>query len=311
MRIKERVTDHYYYKGTPLWRLAHQAGLKSASYFWVGSELTPSGWHPDYYYPYEESVPFEDRVDKVIEWLTLPENERPHFITLYFSSPDHEADTYGPVSDEAKQAVLRADALLGKLMSGINNLNLPVNVIVVSDHGLTEMVATNNTYIFLDELFELGNPSLRFANGGTQAHLYLNSPQHIDSMYSLLKKNEKFFHVLKRSEFPEHWHYNNERSGDLLIVAEPGHYIMQRDRAKFMTGIVEGKKFGAHGYDPYKVKDVQGIFYAQGPNIKKGGVVPSFENIHIYPLVAKILHIGTPFIDGDFSVLEKIYKSKE
>jgi alkaline phosphatase D len=129
-------------------------------------------------------------------------------------------------------------------------------------------------------------------------------------LYSLLKKSEKFFKVLKRSEFPNHWHYNNERSGDLLIVAEPGYYINQRDRSKFMAGIVEGEKFGAHGYDPYKVKDVQGIFYAQGPNIKKGGVVPSFENIHVYPLVAKILQIGTPFIDGDFSVLEKIYKSK-
>lgn len=310
MKAKERVTDHYFYKGTPLWRLAYQAGIKSASYFWVGSELTAAGWHPDIFYPYQESVPFEDRVDKVIEWLSLPPNDRPHFITLYFSSPDHEADDYGPVAEETRQAALKADALLGRLMDGIDQLELPVNVIVVSDHGLKEMVVSNDTYIFLDELIDLESSTVHVVNGGSQTHVYADNPDRIDSLYSYLKSKEKNFRVFKREEFPPHWHYNNARAGDILIAANPGHYIQLKGRAKFMTSVVEGNKFGAHGYDPHEVKDMHGIFYAQGPNIKKKGFVSSFENIHVYPLVAKILQIGTPLIDGDFSVLEKIYKSK-
>jgi alkaline phosphatase D len=53
---------------------------------------------------------------------------------------------------------------------------------------------------------------------------------------------------------------------------------------------------------------MHGIFYAQGPNIKNGQVVASFENIHIYPLIAKILKLETPAIDGDEKVLLPIYK---
>ena len=50
-----------------------------------------------------------------------------------------------------------------------------------------------------------------------------------------------------------------------------------------------------------------GIFFAYGPNIKAGKKIPAFQNIHIYPLVAKILNLSIPPIDGDVKVLENIY----
>ncbi|MDZ7650619.1 MAG: alkaline phosphatase family protein [Cytophagales bacterium] len=39
MRDIAKVVDGYYYGGVPLWQLAKQNGVKSASYFWVGSEI--------------------------------------------------------------------------------------------------------------------------------------------------------------------------------------------------------------------------------------------------------------------------------
>jgi hypothetical protein len=51
-----------------------------------------------------------------------------------------------------------------------------------------------------------------------------------------------------------------------------------------------------------------GIFYAQGPDIKRGIRIPAFENIHIYPLIASILHLQIPKIDGRFEVLKPIRK---
>ncbi|MBK7649587.1 MAG: hypothetical protein IPJ20_01015 [Flammeovirgaceae bacterium] len=48
----------------------------------------------------------------------------------------------------------------------------------------------------------------------------------------------------------------------------------------------------AHGYDPAEVTDMRGIFYAQGPNIKAGIVLAPFQNINVYPLVAKIFRIA-------------------
>ena len=75
-----------------------------------------------------------------------------------------------------------------------------------------------------------------------------------------------------------------------------------------MKELKEGNKVGGHGYDPYLVKEMNGIFYAQGPNVKSGVVIPPFENIHLYPLIARILKLTIPEIDGDGKVLEVLYK---
>lgn len=308
MRIREAVTDPYYYGGVPLWRLAKEQGVRSASYFWVGSELKAEGLHPDYYYDYDQSVPFDKRVDQVITWLGLPEKERPHMITLYFSSPDYEAHRYGPWAEETKQTVLSMDSLLGNLMQRVDSTKLPVNVVIVSDHGMSELTEASETYIFLDELVTTREGSVTVSNGGTQAHLYAASPAKKDSLYTLLKSKEKDFTVIRREDFPTQWHYAHPRSGDLMIVAKPGKYIVTGDPVKFRQQMNVGAKFGAHGYDPDQVKDMHGIFYAKGPNIKPGSKVKAFRNIHVYPLIAEILQLRIPPVDGQLKELKSIYR---
>jgi len=82
---------------------------------------------------------------------------------------------------------------------------------------------------------------------------------------------------------------------------------VEKERPKFEASRKRGSTFGAHGYDPLVVPQMRGIFMAQGPNIKSGMKIPAFENIHIYPLIAKILNLPLPEVDGRFEVLEKIY----
>lgn len=305
---RKRVTDPYYYGGIPLWTLVQQNGMKSASYFWVGSEIPDDGHHPDYYFPYDESVPFEKRVDKVIEWLRLPEQDRPHFITLYFSSPDHEGHDFGPNSVQANKALQRMDSLLGKLMKGVKSTALPVNIILVSDHGMKELEMKSDTFIFLDELFSLKDSSLKVVNGGTQTHIYTSNSNQTDSLYSILKSRESNYKVFRKSDFKPAWNYDHYRAGNLLILANPGYYIRESGREKYMAKQKQGSKFGVHGYDPDEVEEMRGIFYAQGPNIKSGVVVPAFCNIHIYPLIAEILNLPLPEIDGKREVLQSIYQ---
>lgn len=306
MKVKGQARNPEFYGGKPLWKLAADNGLKSASYFWVGSEIPDEGWHPDYYYPYDESVPFPDRVDQVLSWLKLPVAERPRFITLYFSSPDKEAHLYGPVAEETKEATRNVDAMLGRLMNGLETINLPVNVILVSDHGLKELEVQEKTYIFLDEVLDLNHSGLKVINGGTQAHFYTRDEVQTDSLYRVLKQKAQNYFVLKRSEFLKRWNYDHERSGDIMMMAHPGYYIREKERAKFMQTAKIGSKFGEHGYDPHAVKEMHGIFYAQGPNIKPGLVLPPFENIHIYPFIANILKLPLPKIDGDPAVLNPL-----
>ena len=66
---------------------------------------------------------------------------------------------------------------------------------------------------------------------------------------------------------------------------------------------------GNHGYDPHQFQTMQGIFYAIGPHIQPKARVESFENVNIYPLIAKILGLPLPDqLDGSPAVLESIYR---
>jgi predicted AlkP superfamily pyrophosphatase or phosphodiesterase len=308
MRIKEAVTDSYYYGGIPLWQLCKQNNIRSASYFWVGSELKDEKLHPDFYQTYDQSVPFGNRIDQVISWLKLPEEERPHFISLYFSSPDNESHLFGPNSPETLKSVVTVDSLLGSFMKQVKETKLPVNVFLVSDHGMSELRHQRETYIFLDDIIKPGSKGITVANGGTQTHIY-SEDQHIhDSLRQALDGLSKQFTVVSKEDFPERWHYDNARSGDLLILARPGYYIVTGNKDKTLNSRKENALFGVHGYDAFQVHEMFGIFYAQGPAIKAGSKIPAFENIHVYPLIAKILGVKNPDMDGKIEVLESILK---
>jgi hypothetical protein len=47
------------------------------------------------------------------------------------------------------------------------------------------------------------------------------------------------------------------------------------------------------------------IFIAHGPNFKAGATLPPFENVHVYPAMAKILGIIPVKNDGNVKVIEK------
>jgi alkaline phosphatase D len=67
---------------------------------------------------------------------------------------------------------------------------------------------------------------------------------------------------------------------------------------------------GMHGYDVSLVPEMKAIFFAEGPDLKRGLRIDEFQNIHIYPLIAHILGLSTPAnLDGQLSVLAPILKS--
>ncbi len=308
MRKRELVEDAYYYGGLPLWQLVQRAGMKSASYFWVGSEAPVAGSFPDYYEIYEHERPNEQRVAAVLDWLRLPKAERPRLITLYFSLVDSQGHDTGPNAPETGEAVKEADRLLGLLMDGLGEIDLPVNLIVTSDHGMYEIQRKEETFIFLDDYLPEEDPGYRLVNTGTHAHLYFSDRMQMDKLYPMLKAKEEAFSVYRKSETPARWHYRDHRRiGDLLIAAEPGHLLTTRRAMEERP--VSRNVWGVHGYDPYTTPEMGGIFYAMGPDIKQGVKLPPFENVHVYPLVAKILGLEAPEeVDGELQVLENCIK---
>ena len=299
------VENPAFYDGLPLWQLVQKNGMKSASYFWVGSEAPITGSFPDYYEIYDGKVKNEDRISTVMEWLKLPKAERPNFISLYFSIVDDQGHANGP--NGTKESVLEADRLLGSIMEQLKQIDLPVNVIVTSDHGMNEVDNTEESLIDVDEVLNgLDKADYRFVNSGTLAHLYIQDTSKIDVIYKSIKGKEKDFNVYKKEGFPENWHYQNSRSGEIVLVATTGHSLSSKGNRERM--IQRGGTHGEHGFDPYVTEDMGTIFYANGPNIQAGIKLPKFENVHVYPFVAHILGINElPKIDGKLEVLEDAY----
>lgn len=293
---REKVEDGSWYGGTPLWVLAVKQGMASASYFWVGSEAAIQGIRPVYYFAYDSSGPNRQRVDQVIEWLKLPEQNRPHFITLYFSDVDSKGHSYGPEAPETKAAVQALDEEIGNLDRRVSELGLPVNIILVSDHGMYP-VDTENP-VFPED--EVNISDFTIAKGSAIWMLYSNDTSRVKETYLQLKAVEKDrYHTYLRKEVPAHLHYNqNPLIGDLVLIANPPNILTSQN---FHNNP------GQHGYDPTTTPEVGAIFYAKGPAFRKGLKIPPFENVNVYPLVAKILGLEiTDSIDGDLSVLDSV-----
>ncbi len=56
MGRKDKVADAKWYGGTPLWVLAEQQKMLSASFFWVASEAPIKDMRPTYYYLYNDQM---------------------------------------------------------------------------------------------------------------------------------------------------------------------------------------------------------------------------------------------------------------
>ena len=302
-RDSKTVGDGTWYGGTPLWVLAEQQGMRSASFFWVASEAEIQGTRPAYYLKYDEKFPNPKRVDQVLAWLRLPPEQRPHFITLYFSDADHAGHEYGPESPQVADAVHELDDEMGRLVSGLRRLNLPVNVIIVADHG---MVKVEDGVVALDE-FGLKSSSFEKIVG---LSFYPKSEADAESAYETLRGKSNRFVVYRRADTPAGLHFDsNPRAGDPIVVAT-GPYSIRLSADSRMPQSVPA---GNHGYDPSRVPEMKAIFVAMGPDIVPGSTVASFENVNLYPLIAKILgldisHLQTGPIDGKLSALQAILK---
>jgi len=309
MRQKDKVEDPYYYGGLPLWQLVQQNGMKAASFFWVGSEAPIQGVYPTYYHNFNNSIPNKNRIQAVFDWLNLPEAERPHLITVYFSQVDSIGHKFGPNAPETQAAVKEADNLVGMLMAGLKKIDLPVNVILTSDHGMYEMKNEADKFLYTEDVLAgLDNKDFVFVNSGTHANVFLKDKSKEEEFFKRIAAKENHFKVYKRADIPKNLHYNDHpRIGDLTLMAETGYSFYSRES---LTKKPETRKvWGVHGFDPYTTPEMGAIFYANGPNIKKGKTIPEFQNIHVYPFIATLLGIPVPQnIDGDAKVLEGIIR---
>lgn len=304
MSKKENAEDGSWYGGTPLWSLAEKQGVVSASLHWVGSASEAGGARPTYYYHYHEKFTPEEKISKAINWLKLPEDVRPHFISLYFPEVDAAGHHYGPESEEAKNSVKLVDSAVGNLVKKVNELGLKnVNFIFVSDHGMIKVDKENPLYI--PEIL-LDKERFDIFNSQTLLRVIVKNPNEIETIYHQLKDAKSDdYKVILTKRFPRKLHYGTKddkynRIGQILLVPNAPKIFLEKGKS---TSV------GKHGYNPRKTPEMKAVFYACGDVFKNNLEINEFSNVNVYPLVAEILGLKiTEPIDGKVSVLEKTLK---
>ncbi len=277
-------SDGTWYYGTPLWVLAEQQGMRSACFFWPGSEAAIDDVRPSFYLHFNDQMEDPIRIDQVIEWLKLPPEQRPHFITLYYSNVDHAGHGFGPDAPETREAVKHLDEMIGTLREKLKATGLPIDLIVTADHG---MVKYQGDPIVLDTLTDLSH----FKTEGSL--LYADTEADAQRVFVQLRGHpDPRFSVYRRLDVPKPLAYSvTPREGDPVIVPN-GPYLIYAHASKRKPNV------GGHGFDPHAMPEMKAIFYAEGPDIKPGVKLKSFDNVDVFPFVAYLLGLDAPVVDG-------------
>lgn len=141
-------------EAVPLWVTNQKAGRKSGAAMWPGSDVAIGGTYPTHFLSYNASMPFEARVEKLIDWFLGP--EAINFGVLYWEEPDESGHNLGPESPLMDVVIADIDDKLGFLRGKLKNAGLydKVNLIVTSDHGMTQLshdkIIELDTYVSRD-----------------------------------------------------------------------------------------------------------------------------------------------------------------
>ena len=288
---KAAVTNAAWWdEATPIWVSAERQGVKTATEFWPGSEAAIQGVRPGLYTPFDQSVPSDARVDKVLSWLDLPEDERPHFLTLYFDIVDTAAHHHGPDSAEVNEAAATVDRAIGRLVTGLKARSMEANLIIVADHG---MAATpENQHIYMDDWADPA--SFRIVTGDAVAGLVPAT----DAASAKLVGHHDHADCYLKANIPAPLHYGaNARIPPMVCIADVGWLLTTHSQE------AKGHEpLGEHGYDP--ASPLMGaLFIGSGPAFRQGVTLPPFPNVDVYSLEAKLIGVTPEPNDGSLGGL--------
>ncbi len=294
----------WWMQSTPIWITAERAGIHTGVMFWPGVGVPHQGTLPGLWHDFDHTIAPNDRIDTVLGWLDLPATERPGFVTLYFEDVDSAGHNFGPDSAEVNAAIARIDAAIARLTGGLKARGMAANLIVVADHGMAPV--GNKNVILLDDLIDLASAKVVFDGtilginpaatpaGAIAREKLLTQPQHM--------------HCWDKAQVPADLHYGtNPRVPALVCQVDIGWLALTHDEFVRAQTKHAGVERGAHGYDIHDPA-MGALFIAQGPAFRTGLVTPGFQNVDVYPLMAKVMGITPLANDGNLDDVVALLK---
>uniref|UniRef100_A0A3P8WN38 SMB domain-containing protein n=1 Tax=Cynoglossus semilaevis TaxID=244447 RepID=A0A3P8WN38_CYNSE len=295
-----------WYLGQPVWLTAQYQGLKSGTFFWPGSDVKVNGSFPNIYKPYNGKTPFEERVFTVLQWLQLPEEDRPDFYTLYLEEPDKSGHSFGPVSGGLIAALQGVDRVMGQLMDGLRQIGLHrcLNIIVVADHGMEE-TSCDRKEVMQDLV---GDVRSYWVNEGPFGRIRARNKDTIIDSLGLVanmtcKKAEQKIKPYLKKHLPKRLHYaNSRRIEDVNVLVEPK-WLFERypGSLTFCSG-------GNHGYDN-DAASMHAMFLSYGPKFQNGTEIEPFSNVELYNLMCDLLQISPSDNNGTHGSMNHVLRT--
>ncbi|KAK5149575.1 hypothetical protein LTS14_010833 [Recurvomyces mirabilis] len=307
----ERSMQPEWWQAEPLWVTAENAGRKTAVHMWPGSEVKggADAVGAAYVDHYNGNEHLDNKVSRILGWLDLPAaserlpngNTRPQLIAAYVPNVDVDGHKYGPNSTYIRSTIMEVDGMLNSLFEGLEKRNLTniVNIVIVSDHGMSTTSVKR-----LIQIEDLVDTSLIEHTDGWPLYglrPYDHSPSKLQEIYqgliakSKLPKYEHTFDVYLRDEdMPARYHFaSSTRIAPLWIVPKAGWAIVTKEEFDIAGGAQEVyHPRGLHGYDNQHPL-MRAIFVAKGPAFPHlpGSEVEPFQNTEVYNIVCDSLGI--------------------
>lgn len=286
--------DPYFYGGEPIWLTAERQGLRSAVFYWPGSDVRIGGKSPWHYHDYDEKphLSFEQRIQGITDMLSLPEEERPSLIMAYFEQPDANGHSHGPQNKHTRDAVVKIDQQMGMLYNAIHALPVgdEVNLIILSDHGMTALSPDR-----LVDLSKVIQPEwIDAAEGNNPLNLYVKK-EYKETVFQSLKHVDHIKYWYKE-DMPSYLHFGtNPRIGDIVVMPDLGWLVDTKL-----------EEWGTHGYDP-QFSDMHALFRATGPDFEHVNI-GDINNVSIYNLLCLLLNIEPSRNDGNLREIANMLK---
>ncbi|GAB6195124.1 alkaline phosphatase family protein [Lysobacter xanthus] len=280
----------------PLWATATRSGLRTAAIAWPGITAPIGGVRPTESIAYEAQMPAPARIERVLEWLARPAATRPRLVMLYLGTVDDAAHDTGPDAPGATAAVEEVDGYVGRLREGIRarGLDDAVDLVVLSDHGMATVPLAQ-----MRPIEEVAPPDLvEVVVTGQSVGLRPLPGREAEARRAVIGRHA-FYTCWDKADLPARWHYGRHPRIPPIVCqmdegweAEPAAKLARRTANR-----------GSHGYDP-SLPSMRAIFVAEGPSFRRGVELPTFDNVDVYPLLARLLGVAPRPNDGTLATFE-------
>ncbi|PRP83342.1 phosphodiesterase I [Planoprotostelium fungivorum] len=298
VRNAQQQTQSKWWGGEPFWITARKNNLNSAVHFWPGSEAAYGNLRPTYWSTYNQSSPNNDRVDQVLAWLSLPKESRPWLTAFYFDNVDTAGHQTGPDSTSVAEQIKKADDAFGRLLDGLKERGLrdQMNIIVVSDHGMTGI--SPQRVVMIDRYIDMAQ--VRVVDWSPVCAIIPTDETKTDELIANLSK-APHVRAYRKDQIPAPYLYeNNRRITPIIIVADEGWTISssQSFQPSYATG-------GAHGYDN-RLPSMTAMMIGSGPAFKSGYNSSVIENVHVYSLLTALLDMKPAMTNGTEAAIDHL-----